>query len=82
MESIAEIKSGLHYYIAKTDNPDTLSKLRNFVAEVLSKEESIVAYTSKGVALNQLAYKADIDAAIKEAKNGNTVSIEELEKSL
>ncbi len=82
MESIAEIKSGLHHYIAETDNVETLAKLQKYITKLLAKEGDIIAYTSGGVALNQAAYKTDIDKAIKEAKNGNTLSIEEFEKSL
>ena len=82
MISIAEIKSGLHHYIAETDDIKTLAKLQKYVAELLSKGGEIIAYKSDGTALNQAAYKSDIDQAIKEAEDGNTLSIEELEKGL
>ncbi|WP_109831773.1 hypothetical protein [Reichenbachiella versicolor] len=82
MESIAEIKSGLHHYIAETDDIQTLSKIKKYVSDLLKKENKIVAYTADGRALNQEGYKVDVDAAINEANNGGTVSIEEMEKGL
>ena len=82
MNSIAEIKSGLHNYIAETDNVEMLTELKKFVEELLSKEDKIIAFTSDGRALNQSDYKADIDDAIQRAENGEVVSIEEMERSL
>jgi len=82
MDSLAEIKSGLHHYIAETDNLKVLAKLQKYVSELLSKEDETIAYTSDGRALNYIAYKTDIDRAIKETKSGKTVSIREMEKGL
>lgn len=82
MNSVAEIKSGLHHYIAETDDVKTLTKLQQFVETLLSEEDRIIAYTADGRALNQAAYKADIDSAIEEAKSGKVVSVEEMEKGL
>jgi len=82
MNSIAEIKSGLHHYIAETDDIKTLAKLQKYVAELLSKGGEIIAYKSDGMAMNQAAYKTDIDQAIKESKRGNTLSIDEIEQGL
>jgi len=82
MESIAEIKSGLHHYIAETDDVKTLSKIKKYISELLKKENRIIAYTAEGRALNQAEYKVDIDKAIQEANTGATVSIEEMEKEL
>jgi len=82
MESIAEIKSGLHHYIAETDDVKTLSKIKKYVSDLIKEENKIIAYTSDGRALNQAAYKADLDNAINEANRGETVSIEEMEKDL
>jgi len=82
MNNVAEIKSGLHHYIAETDDVKTLSKLQKYVEKLLSQEDRIIAYTADGRALNQAAYKADIDSAISEAESGKVISIEEMEKSL
>ncbi len=82
MNSIAEIKSGLHHYIAETDDVKILAKLQKYVEELLSQEDKIIAYTSDGRALNQAAYKADIDKAIGQGERGEIVSIEEMEKGL
>lgn len=82
MNSIAEIKSGLHHYIAETDNVEVLTELKKYVEELVSKEDRIIAYTSDGRALNQSQYKADIDEAILGAEEGEVVSIEEMEKDL
>lgn len=82
MESIAEIKSGLHHYIAETDDINLLSKIKKYVIELLQKENTILVHTSDGRALNQAEYKADIDRAIDEANRDDVVSIEEMEKHL
>jgi hypothetical protein len=82
MTSIAEIKSGLHHYIAETDSIEVLTELQKHVDELLSKEDKIIAYTSDGKPLNQAHYKADIDEAIQQAENGEVVSIAEMEKGL
>lgn len=82
MDSIAEIKSGLHHHIAEIDDVKTLNILQKYVETLLYKEDKIIAYTSDGKALNHTAYKADIDECIDQAIKGNTVSIEEMEKSL
>lgn len=82
MNSVAEIKSGLHHYIAETDDIKTLAKLKKYIDELLSKEDRTIAYSRTGKALNQAAYKADIDASIVEAENGQVISIEYMEKDL
>ncbi len=82
MESIAEIKSGLHHYISETDDVKTLSKIKNYISELLKSENKTVAYKADGRALNQAEYKKDIDEAIHEANNGKIVSIEEMEQGL
>ncbi len=82
MGSIAEIKSGLHHYIAETDDVKTLAKLQEYIKKLIGKGDKVIAYTSDGRALNQAAYKADIDKAIAQAENGQVVSIEEMEKGL
>ena len=82
MKSIAEIKSGLHHYIAGTDDVKILAKLQKYVEGLLSKEDKIIVYTSDGRALNQAAYKADIDEAIRQGERGEIVSIKEMEQGL
>jgi hypothetical protein len=82
MNSIAEIKSGLHHYIAETDSIEVLTELQKHVEELLSRDDKIIAYTSDGRALNQSQYKMEIDEAIQLAENGQVVSIEEMEKNL
>jgi len=82
MDSIAEIKSGLHHYIAETDDVKTLAKLQEYIKKLISSGDKIIAYTSDGRALNQADYKADIDKAILQAGNGQVVPIEEMEKGL
>lgn len=82
MNSIAEIKSGLHHYIAETDDVKTLSKLQKYVESLLSKDDKVIAYSAKGQPLTQASYKAAIDTAIGEAERGEVVSIEEMEKDL
>jgi len=80
MNSVAEIKSGLHHYIAETDDVKTLTKLQKYVDKLLTEEDAILAYTSGAKALNQAAYRADIDEAIKEAERGEVISVEEMGK--
>ncbi|MCV9388498.1 hypothetical protein [Reichenbachiella ulvae] len=82
MNSIAELKSGLHHYISEIDDMNVLLKLKEYASELLDQEGKVVAYTSDGRALDQKAYKKDIDQAIAESKEGKTLSIEELEKDL
>jgi glycine betaine/choline ABC-type transport system substrate-binding protein len=82
MNSIAEIKSGLHHYIAETDDVTTLTKLQKFVEELLFQEDKIIAIKSDGTHLNQSAYKMDIDEAIKSAERGEVISIDEMEREL
>lgn len=82
MNSVAEIKSGLHHYIAETNDVKTLNKLQKFVDKLLSEEERVVANTFDGETLNPVTYKKDIDIAIIEAEIGKVVSIEEMEKGL
>ncbi|MEM6830014.1 MAG: hypothetical protein AAF551_05830 [Bacteroidota bacterium] len=82
MNSVAEIKTGLHHYIAETDDVQILTKLQKYVEKLLSQEDRVIAYTADGQALNRDAYKGDIDSAIKEAESGKVLSIEEMEKDL
>jgi len=82
MNSVAEIKSGLHHYIAETDDVKTLTKLRKYIDELLSDKDKIVAYTFDGKALNQADYKAGLDSGIQEAMRGEIISIEEMETDL
>ena len=42
MNSVAEIKSGLHHYIAETDDVRTLTKLQKYVDELLTQEDTII----------------------------------------
>ncbi|TRX45807.1 hypothetical protein FNH22_31380 [Fulvivirga sp. M361] len=82
MNSIAEIKTILHHYIAETDDVQVLSKLEQYVKKLLSKEDKIIAYTAQGQPLNQAAYKREIDDAIAEVDRGEIISQEEMEKDL
>lgn len=82
MENIAELKSGLHHRIAEIDDVQTLTELQQFINKLINDGEKIIAFTTDGRALNQKAYKANIDQAIAEARNGNTITIDELEKEL
>ena len=82
MNTIAEIKTVLHHYIAETDDVQVLSKLERYVKKLLAKEDKIIAYTTGGLPLNQAAYKQDIDEAIAEADRGEVVSQAEMEKGL
>lgn len=82
MKSIAEIKSGLHHFVAHTDDLNTLKKLQHYVQGMMGEEDHIVAFTAKGLPLNREAYKADIDKAIAEAKEGELISVEDIEKEL
>ncbi len=82
MTRIAELKSTLHHYIAETDDAELLSKVQQYVQELLAKEDKIVAYNAEGEPLNQAAYKQDIDNAIEEAEKGDAISQDEMEKDL
>jgi len=82
MNSIAEIKSSLHHYIADIDDVNLLAKFQDYIKNQLTSENKIIAYTSKGLPLTQADYKKDIDEAIQQAQNGQTVSQEDLEKEL
>lgn len=82
MGNIAEIKSSLHHYIADIDDVELLAKFQDFIREQLSIENKIVAYTSAGTPLTQATYKKDIDEAIAQARNQETISQEDLEKEL
>lgn len=82
MDSIAEIKSRLHFYIAETDDVEKLSKLNNYVKALLEKEDKIIAYTPEGLGLSHADYKKEIDKAITEADKGDVISQEEMEKDL
>ena len=57
MNSIAELKSILHHYIAETDDVKVLSKLQQYIKGLLEKEDKIIAYTSQGQPLTRAAYK-------------------------
>ena len=80
MASIAELKSSLHHYIAETDDVELLSKVQKYVQDLMEKEEKVVAYTAQGKPLTQSEYKKDIDEAIEQAKNGDVISQEEIDK--
>ena len=80
MKSVADIKSEIHRFVAKTDDLDSLKELEGLIQDLMSKEEEIMIYTSKGVPLDRESYKRDIDSAIQEVKNGQVVDIEEVEK--
>lgn len=80
MESIAEIKSGLHHYIAETDDIGLLKKIKRYVSDLQANQ--VLAYTADGRPLNQANYKTEIDKAIDEANRGEVISIEEMEKGL
>lgn len=82
MNSIAEIKSTLHHYIAETDDVKILSKLQKYVKGLLDKEDKVIAYTHQGHALTRAAYKKDLDASIAEADRGEVISQEDMEKGL
>ena len=82
MNSIAEIKTILHHYIAETDDIQALAKLEQYVKQLLAKEDKIIAYTAQGPPLNQAAYKKEIDEARAEVDRGEVVSQEEMEKGL
>ncbi len=82
MNSIAEIKSTLHHYIAETDDVKVLTKLQKYIKGLLDKEDKIIAYTSQGKPLTRLAYKNEIDEAISEVDRGEVLSQEEMEKGL
>ena len=82
MNSIAEIKTILHHYIAETDDVQALTKLEQYVKQLLAKEDKIIAYTAQGQPLNQAAYKKEIDEAIAEVDRGEVISQEEMEKGL
>lgn len=82
MATIAEIKSSLHHYIAETDDVELLSKVQQYVQNLLDQEDKIVAYTPHKKALNQSAYKKDIDEAIDQADKDETISQDEIEKDL
>ena len=82
MNSIAELKSILHHYIAETDDVKVLSKLQQYIKGLLEKEDKIIAYTSQGQPLTRAAYKEEIDAAIAEVDRGEVISQQEMEKGL
>lgn len=82
MKSVADIKSEIHQYVAQTDDLEALRLLEDLVHDLLNKEEEIMIYTSKGVPLDRESYKREIDNAIQEAKNGQVIGIEEVEKGL
>jgi hypothetical protein len=82
MNSIAEMKSTLHYYIAETDDVKVLSKLQKYVKGLLEKEDKVIAFTSEGKPLTRSAYKKDIDAAIAEADRGEVISQADMEKGM
>lgn len=81
-KNIAEIKSALHHYIAETDDVEMLSKVQNYVRQLLDQEDKVVAYTSDGKPLTRSAYKKDIDEAKDQADKGNIISQDEMEKGL
>lgn len=82
MDSIAEIKSNLHQYIADTDDVKILSKLQEYVKNILDKENTVIAFTSKGKPLTSEQYKKEIDEAIAEVDNGDVISQEQMERGI
>lgn len=82
MNSLAEIKSSLHLYIAETDDVKILSKINNYVKGLIDQEGGVVAYSSKGEPLTHEGYKDDIDKIIEVSRDNDVVSQEEMEKDL
>ncbi|WP_373494834.1 hypothetical protein [Aquiflexum sp.] len=80
MNSIAEIKTTLHQYIAETDDVKILSKLQEYVKNILDKEQTNVTFNSQGKPLTSSQYKKEIDDAVAEVNKGGVVSQEQMEK--
>ena len=78
MENVAELKTGLHQVIAETDDLDTLTKIKRYISGLIDEEQKIIANTHENKPLNQINYKADVDSAIQEAKEGKVISVDEL----
>ncbi len=81
MESIAELKSGLHQFVANIEDVDVLTKLKDYASQMQISGDKIIVHTSDGRSLNQKEYSSDIDKQIKQAESGATISIEDMEKT-
>lgn len=82
MNSIAEIKTTLHQYIAETDDMKILSKLQEYVKNLLAKEKTIIAFNAEGKSLTSEQYKKEIDDAIAEVDGGGVVPQSQMEEGL
>lgn len=82
MNSIAEIKTTLHQYIAETDDMKILSKLQEYVKNLLAKETTIIAFNAEGKSLTSEQYKKEIDDAIAEVDGGGVVPQSQMEEGL
>ena len=82
MNSIAEIKSSLHLYIAETDDVNILSKIKEYAKGLIDHEDKIIAFSSSGKTLTQDQYKNDIDQIIAYSNEGDVISQEEMERDL
>ena len=82
MNSVAEIKSLLHHYIAETDDVNILSKISNYAKGLIDHEYKIIAYSSNGEPLTQEKYKNDIDRIITLSSDDDVISQDEMEKYL
>jgi len=82
MQSIAEIKSNLHHYIAELQDFELLSNFQKYIKAQIGQENKIIGYTMEGKPLNQSAFSILIDEAITEADSGELIDQEEIEKEL
>ena len=82
MNSVAEIKSSLHHYIAETDDVNILSKISKYAKELIDHKDRIIAYSSTGEPLTQERYKEDIDRIVTLANDDEVISQSEMEKGL
>jgi hypothetical protein len=82
MNSVAEIKTNLHQYIADTDDVKILSKLQEYITNLLDEEQIIIAYNTKGNPLTSGQYKNEIDAAIAEVDRNEVISQLQMEEGL
>jgi hypothetical protein len=78
MENVAELKTGLHQVIAETDDLDTLTKIKRYISGLIESEQKTIAYTHNNKPLTPVDYKEEIDSAIKEAKEGKVISVDDL----
>jgi len=82
MNSIAEIKTTLHQYIAETDDMKILSKLQEYVKNLLAKENTIIAFNAEGKSLTSEQYKKEINDSIAEVDGGGVVPQSQMEEGL